>query len=286
MSETGSAPPDYRRQGFNSENLLPHPEVGDTEAVIAIDFGTTFTGVAYRIVTAVDKETATLDAAAINEQTKLLSTWPGGRAAALEKIPSVLSYRDNGELMNWGLKVSPRQGIRVAHFKLGLQDVAQHYKVTGMAQNESPLGGFLHDPQWKDTRLPDKKAVDYAADYLSCVRNYIAAKLGPLIGSLENDKVSFVITVPAIWRDRAKELTRQAASRAGFADTRLAFISEPEAAALYCATISKDVELQQGDTFVVCDAGGGTVVSIFVGSKADQIRTLSLTRLLHEIHSL
>jgi hypothetical protein len=37
-------------------------------------------------------------------------------------------------------------------------------------------------------------------------------------------------------------------------------VTEPEAAALYCATICEELELEAGDRFVVCDAGGGTVV--------------------------
>jgi len=37
-------------------------------------------------------------------------------------------------------------------------------------------------------------------------------------------------------------------------------ITEPEAAALYCATLCKEVDLKIGNRFLICDAGGGTVV--------------------------
>ena len=83
-------------------------------------------------------------------------------------------------------------------------------------------------------------------------------------GFLRNQQISFVITVPAIWKDSAKSLTRQAAVRAGIPDRKLELITEPEAAALYCATICREVDLRDGDRFVVCDAGGGTVASPYI----------------------
>ena len=70
-----------------------------------------------------------------------------------------------------------------------------------------------------------------------------------------------MVTVPAIWTDKAKDLTRKAALAAGIPDNRLKLITEPEAAALYCATICVEVGLKVGDRFLVCDAGGGTVVT-------------------------
>ena len=85
---------------------------------------------------------------------------------------------------------------------------------------------------------------------------------------LQNQKLSYVLTVPAIWSDKAKELTRQAALTAGIKRENLTLITEPEAAALYCATLCNEVDLQPGDRFMICDAGGGTVVCFLqIGGK-------------------
>jgi hypothetical protein len=46
------------------------------------------------------------------------------------------------------------------------------------------------------------------------------------------------------------------------AGRKLMLITEPEAAALACATLCDEVDLREGDRFLVCDAGGGTVVCI------------------------
>jgi len=77
---------------------------------------------------------------------------------------------------------------------------------------------------------------------------------------LQNQQISYVITVPAIWSDKAKDLTRQAAIAAGILGKKLTLITEPEAAALFCASLCQEVDLQEGDRFLICDAGGGTVV--------------------------
>lgn len=75
--------------------------------------------------------------------------------------------------------------------------------------------------------------------------------------------------MPAIWSDRARQDTRDAALRAGFGSRDLdsvIMISEPEAAAL-CALKAHlgdqaDDPLKKGEHVLICDCGGGTVVSV------------------------
>lgn len=77
---------------------------------------------------------------------------------------------------------------------------------------------------------------------------------------MASTKVDFVITCPAVWSNAAKNVTLQAAERAGMglkADIQI--ISEPEAAAVYTLKAIQPNHLSVGDNFIVCDAGGGTV---------------------------
>ena len=68
------------------------------------------------------------------------------------------------------------------------------------------------------------------------------------------------ITVPAVWSDMAAAKTRKCADAAGMgAGAALHIISEPEAAALYALSALDPHGIKIGDTFVLCDAGGGTV---------------------------
>jgi molecular chaperone DnaK (HSP70) len=69
-------------------------------------------------------------------------------------------------------------------------------------------------------------------------------------------KVQFVLTVPAVWSDSAKDATLKAAEKAGMGKRHeLQLISEPEAAAVYTLKAIQPNHLKVGDNFIVCDAG-------------------------------
>ena len=78
---------------------------------------------------------------------------------------------------------------------------------------------------------------------------------------LRTTKREYIITVPAVWSDKAKELTAECAVDAGMGPRdRLHIVSEPEAAAIYAFSRFNEINagsLKIGDTFVLCDAGGG-----------------------------
>jgi molecular chaperone DnaK (HSP70) len=194
------------------------------------------------------------------EKVCVIRSWPSQGNQYAEKTPSVLSYSANPPL--WGANTRAKDEPRIAHFKLGLQeDIGKHYN----SPDKSVLGGFLTDYKWKHPSLPEKSAVDFTADYLTRILEYVSYEVLPnRYGAkfLQNQQISYIITVPAIWSDKAKEHTRRAAVMAGIPRKKLLLITEPEAAALFCATLCNEVDLQRGDRFLICDAGGGTVVSL------------------------
>ena len=78
---------------------------------------------------------------------------------------------------------------------------------------------------------------------------------------LKNTRLEYIITVPAIWSEKARDLTLKCASDAGMGSKdQLQMVSEPEAAAMYSISKFRQINssaLEVGDTFVLCDAGGG-----------------------------
>lgn len=117
--------------------------------------------------------------------------------------------------------------------------------------------------------LNDATAVDVIGEYLKVfkkhVDDYIIKKEAEkkfffLQGSL---KLCYVLTVPAMWDKTAKDTMVRAAIKGGLVEKgqhdHLLMITEPEAAALACEEHYKDIEKKDGTTFIVCDAGGGTV---------------------------
>lgn len=231
-----------------------------SDLVIGIDFGTTFSGVAWALAGDI---TNLSDASKIVEKINVVRAWPGHGQA--EKIPTVLSY--NASPPSWGFKVKPTDNRRVGHFKLGLQRNVREYYATTPVSKTSILGGYLTDHNWQHPELPGKKALDFTADYLKGITTYVSKQSLTRVYApefLQGQKVSYVITVPAIWGNEAKELTKEAAERAGILRRNLILITEPEAAALYCARLCNQADIEAGDRFLICDAGGGTVVDFSI----------------------
>ena len=50
---------------------------------------------------------------------------------------------------------------------------------------------------------------------------------------MQSMDVQYILTVPAVWSDKVKDLTKQAACHAGIPEADFYLLSEPEAAAIY-----------------------------------------------------
>ncbi|XP_064601437.1 heat shock 70 kDa protein 12A-like [Liolophura sinensis] len=82
-----------------------------------------------------------------------------------------------------------------------------------------------------------------------------------------DSEIQYVITVPAIWDEDAKQFMRKAAVQAGISPQRLTLALEPEAASVLFRVLSSrnsyefngaDIS-EPGSRYIVVDAGGGTV---------------------------
>ena len=127
------------------------------------------------------------------------------------------------------------------------------------------------------TRLRKAKrdARTVVADYLGKLYDHMMAELTRRYGSLfiETTRLQWILTVPAVWSDAAKDATLQAAKQAGMGP-ELTLISEPEAAAVYALQAVQPQTLNIGENFIVCDAGGGTVD--LISYKLKQVRPLRM----------
>ena len=191
-----------------------------------------------------------------SDQINLITSWPGtGREEG--KAPTEIFYEDN-RLM-WGYTIPP-DADPVRWFKLLLlreEDLAPELR-------ESE---YIHRGR-KMLRETGKTSVDLIADYLGALWGHILDTIHRARGRAVIEGLTFhiVITVPAIWKNYARQGMEQAARKCGMLDTRpagptrLAFAPEPEAAAL-ASFCENGRSIDAGDVFVICDAGGGTVVS-------------------------
>lgn len=107
--------------------------------------------------------------------------------------------------------------------------------------------------------LPEK----LTTEYLTALRCHAERMLlqNVLDATFRSTQREYIITVPAVWTEKARDLTAKCAVNAGMGpEDKLHIVSEPEAAAMYAISKFREIntgELEVGDTFVLCDAGGG-----------------------------
>ncbi|KAK4188308.1 hypothetical protein QBC35DRAFT_523026 [Podospora australis] len=219
---------------------------GDNVIIVGIDFGTTYSGVAFTWSNKV-------------ERMEVITSWESElhSNADMEKVPTALAYGPQRAL-HWGYAI-PFNLEQLRWFKLLLIDEDD---LPDSVRNSSKV---------KEAREYLKKhaktPVEVVGMYLRHIWNHSIQRVTETVSrNLVNfSKFHIIITLPAIWPAYAQGRMREATSHAGMLSdriagaTELAFLSEPEAAAL--ATLS-DMEdrrdIKANDSFVVVDCGGGT----------------------------
>ncbi|KAG0037132.1 hypothetical protein BGZ82_003089 [Podila clonocystis] len=219
----------------NGSRLTGDPKE-DYPIVMAIDFGTTFTGCAF--------------AFRKDPEIQEIITWPK-QAYQYPKVPTISLYKlDSPDFLDWGyparavmMTPNAKKHLLLSKFKLQLDDQQEH--IEPLPQGIQPL--------------------DAISDYLGKFHSHVVKEAMKNFGSTyDQSHIQYCLTVPAMWSDRAKHVMRLAAVRAGMIKEedpahRLIIVSEPEAAAMYCQSKGDQFNLQKHDRFLICDAGGGTV---------------------------
>ncbi|KAG0087796.1 hypothetical protein BGZ93_010744, partial [Podila epicladia] len=167
------------------------------------------------------------------------------------KTPTISLYKKSKgrhEMAAWGWNSKLKK-------RLSGSEYIQLYKYKTHLDENADL------PPWKSPiSVPDA-----ISDYLKALHEYAAGEIEQELGKrFTRERFRYCLTVPAMWSDKAKDIMRRAAIRAGLIreddhPDRLMLVSEPEAAALYCEKSCKEYNLKHGDRFLICDAGGGTV---------------------------
>ncbi|WQF77374.1 Putative Heat shock protein 70 family [Colletotrichum destructivum] len=218
--------------------------------VVGIDFGTTFSGVSWAYSGQPDV-------------IEVITRWETelNFASDTEKTPTAILFQKSQGEVFWG------SGIPLDTD----QEPLKWFKLLLVDEGDLPPD-IQHSSQIATAKAlakaANKDSIEIISSYLRLLWNHSMECIGISAGeeTVKLCRFHVVITLPAIWPDYAKTRMRRAAEYAGIThkrpvgETTLAFISEPEAAAL---ATTKDVTskplAKEGDYFVVCDAGGGTV---------------------------
>ena len=169
----------------------------------------------------------------------------------IDIFDSELQYE--GQNYKWGFQIADYEQ-RHQWFKLGLDP--EHCKGASSALARDYPDFHAAPPDYHHN--PEKMVTDYLTALRIHAEKILRWKLPQ--SALASTPIEFIITTPAVWSDMAQAKTRACAQKAGMGNgDSLHIISEPEAAAMYALDAMDPHNIKVGDTFVLCDAGGGTV---------------------------
>ncbi|KAH7928097.1 hypothetical protein BV22DRAFT_1005636 [Leucogyrophana mollusca] len=223
--------------------------------IIALDVGTTFSGVSYAILEP-------------GEVPKIhgVTRFPGQEhVAGNSKIPSIMYYDKYGKLMAAGAEADTasvvsqaedEEWIKAELFKLRLRPKAMKLQMNGMRLSPLPR---------------HKTPVDVFGDFLAylfrCTRNFIIdthANGAGLWHAVELT-VEFVLSHPNGWEGAQQTKMRRAAVYGGLipdtdeGKSRIRFVTEGEASLHACVQNGLAADNPSRHGFLVADAGGGTL---------------------------
>lgn len=199
---------------------------GGNTIIVGIDFGTTYSGVAFTWSNKID-------------QIDVITSWEADLPQNSDEVkaPTAISY--SGGKVTWGYGI-PVEAQALQWFKLLLIDS----KDLSDEVRDSVKIKQARDAIRKQNRTP----ISIIAEYLRHLWEHCLKQIGTSISNslVRYSKFHVVITVPAIWPQYARSRMREAARYAGILDeriggpTQLDIISEPEAAALATLRDMKD----------------------------------------------
>ncbi|XP_066285857.1 heat shock 70 kDa protein 12A-like [Branchiostoma lanceolatum] len=218
--------------------------------VAAIDFGTTFSGYAFSL-------TSSKDNIIMNKN------WGSESGFLAHKTETSVLLSPSGEFKAFGFEASKK------YADLEESDARRHYYFHRFKMKLYAEKKLTKDTTINDVNGKPLPAIDIFAHAMRYLKDHMLNAIKKTVSdetTLRNDDISWVLTVPAIWDDSAKQFMRQAAYKAGLTsesnEEQLLIALEPEAAAVFCcrdATDNQFVDVKPGDRYMIVDCGGGTV---------------------------
>ncbi|KAK3315478.1 hypothetical protein B0H66DRAFT_577277 [Apodospora peruviana] len=241
---------------------------GETRMILALDYGTTFTGIAYLSIASRAKEA---DPDSLADDIRVLQAWPTHES---QKVPSEISYSPSPKgCRQWGYDIDDNSRV-LKWTKLELEETRDRSaELRTLAETLYGLRLMdLSETEIIKNNIPRhlaKEPEDIVKDYLDFVSEQTLDEIVNNVGRHvpENIPIDMIVTHPAKWSDRALNSTYRAVRAAFNQDLfpkirNVSFVTEPEACAHYTlreAWREDHLRFRKNDCFIVVDAGGGTV---------------------------
>ncbi|ELU02596.1 hypothetical protein CAPTEDRAFT_92388, partial [Capitella teleta] len=244
-------------------------EDDDYELSAALDIGTTFSGYAYSFK-------------GHERDIEGCKNWGANMSVSNHKTPTAVLVNKDGKLEAFGYEAQER-------YKSLEEDEIQMYSLYERFKMQLELTEKMNrDSLSMASDQSSLPLMDIFTMTIRYLKDHLLESVNKSHGrSVDSKKIRWVITVPAIWSDAAKQFMREAASKAGVRDInrpmQLIIALEPEVAGLYVVSkyqtrfvqtsrISKRETdaFRLGDEYVVMDCGGGTIDTTCYKIKSNQ----------------
>ncbi|XP_062609413.1 heat shock 70 kDa protein 12B-like, partial [Saccostrea cucullata] len=218
--------------------------------VVALDFGTTYSGYAFS-----SRDQFRRNPLDIHSNQDWVA---GGTSLISLKTPTSLLIDKDGNFVAFGYKAEDRFYSEIAKDQRGNFMMFRRFKMK--LHNKRGISDNLYVEDVTGKGYPAKHVFTLSIKALvHHFKENIKKKI--LNIELSEKDLRWVLTVPAIWGDAAKEYMRQCAIKAGIPDKMLRIALEPEAASIYCQflPIERNPEgfgmTKEGTKYMIVDIG-------------------------------
>ncbi|XP_076111559.1 heat shock 70 kDa protein 12A-like [Mytilus galloprovincialis] len=229
-------------------------KTGDHLLVAAIDFGTTYSGYAFSM-----RHEFKTDPLKIHAN----QAWnSGGRALLSLKTPTCLLLNDRKELDSFGYEAENKYADIVMDDEQDNYYYFHRFKMNLHNNTKITSGMVLEDIRGKSV-----PAIEVFGLSIKALVSHLTDILDKQGTGMDKSEIQWVLTVPAIWTDAAKQFMRKSAVNAGIPEESLKIALEPEAASIFCQYLpTKKLHgadegftmTEPGAKYMVVDLGGGT----------------------------
>lgn len=241
--------------------------------VAAIDFGTTYSGYAYASVKDLKDDTGKI----------VTNIWNSGSYMS-QKAPTCILLNPDQEFDCFGYDAETKYSQMAGEDEEDYKDWYYFYRFKmSLYNNRTPV---KRDMMLEDINGKKMKAIDVFSECIRYLKEHMFQSMVDKIPDIQQTDITYVLTVPAIWDDSAKQFMRKAAVEGGIKNDQLIIALEPEAASIYCQKLPiEKVETDDGrvqltvgkvgSRYLIADLGGGTAdITVHEKMANDKIKEI------------
>ncbi|XP_053390190.1 heat shock 70 kDa protein 12A-like isoform X2 [Mercenaria mercenaria] len=233
----------------------------DSLVVVAIDFGTTYSGWAFSFRHEFERDPVKVSS----------KNWQGGTLVS-QKGPTCILIKSDGKTTDsFGYDAESKYAEKVEENEQDQWFFFRRFKMMLFKDQGMQRSATLEDESGK--KLPAMTVFALSIEYL---KKDVLESLGKQVDTgLTVDDIHWVLTVPAIWNDAAKQFMREAAEKAGMLEKKLSICLKPEAASIYCRHLPVSKSSVKGEKTSFAQFSAGTKYLVLDAEAASLMNCLA-----------